>query len=355
MWRKGTGCALKGKGTIIFILAGLAALWMGIYHYGCLKDKGDRISLRYDSPSVSGAQLLRYQETKSAEAEQTGGENKAANIELTAWRQDKNQTVMWKEMKKTSVTDVVRVYGSMSEALPFPFISGGYSFQEDSSGCYISKETASSLFGTKQAAGLPVQYQGSTYLVRGILDTERPIFAIYAEKEEQLPYLEVHNRRGGSMEAVKNTLTGDLGLFKESSYTDVSFYAALLRFALSIPLWVIYFAALMKFKKAKFRFAWAGYLIFAALFAAGLMFSIQFGPDFIPTKWSDFTFWADKFQKIWENEKNRAAFGSLYPEQEIMSHFKAGIIMAAGTTLAELLAAHNMKKSKLQQCSQKLA
>lgn len=295
----------KGKRAAMFICIVLILLLYGagVWRYCRMGERADRLSLRYARPAVSGGQIEDFWEANERKADETGAESATDKLTLTAWGLTREETVECSKLGRSVTADVARVYGDVYEALPFALTDGVYMTPGDTAGCLVSAGAAYALFGTVNVAGLPVSYEEKEYIVRGVFNTEDPILAISAGEEEMLPFLEVHNKGTASMETVKSNLRSGLALPEEYCYVDSNFNRALLRLALSIPFWALYFAIFIHYRRQYRgrRFAWIGYLFLAAALAALFAMSFRFGPDFIPAKWSDFDFWGDKFRELWEN------------------------------------------------------
>mgnify|MGYP007067134727 FL=1 len=94
------------------------------------------------------------------------GESELEDRETFAvWTELKNESVSAMDGGKSSVTNVIAVYGPSHCLLPL----GKNLLPEDKEGCIIGVELAEELFGTHLAEGQQLEWAGKTMIVRGVL------------------------------------------------------------------------------------------------------------------------------------------------------------------------------------------
>lgn len=316
-----------------------------LYQWKELNNFSKQSGLRYETAMLSGEQIEEYNKKQQENAEK---QEDAEQVEFTAWKAEKDQEISQPEMHQTK-GNVIKVYGDMARVLPFSIKYGGFTFQEDTNGCVISSGLAWKLFGAEDVVGNVLQYCKEEYQVRGVLEEEEPILAVYQEKkEEAMPYVEVLTSEGApasKMEKIKSSI----GLFDEGYIFHGSFYCSIARILISIPFWVVFFYLCHCFfkwcKTSELKYAkWykvAGKVVMMIGIAIGIRYSISFTSDFVPAQWSDFSFWSKKWQEIMDGIKGRSEFPGIYWEEEVVRrvlHIVAGVIgiLAGGVVFKHL-------------------
>lgn len=177
-------------------------------------------------------------------------------------------------------------------------------------GCFIDAQTAQTLFGTRQAAGQTVWCDGRAYTVCGVTDSLSRILIRQISEEDgavldKVSLYLAKNGENGSGTAQQFLIRYGL----DGRVTDTQFlYAAVQNSLLLLPLlfgvWLIYLIAAQAkaqenlWKRALYL---AGALCAAAVVSYCLFCRIRIPADMIPTKWSDFSFWGQWWEKQREN------------------------------------------------------
>lgn len=306
----------------------------------------NQAGLRYETGSLSQAQIEEYNKKQVEEAENT------QQIEITAWKQEKEQGIIWKETGKQTKGTIITIYGNMARVLPFSMKYGGFTFPEDTAGCVVSSGLAWELFGAEDVVGNVVQYGGRKFQIRGVLDMRESVLAIYqTNRQEVMPYVEVWNFEESPAPRLEQ-IESSLGVFGASYEFAGSFYCSIGRILLSLPFWLIFFYLCRCFfhwcnisegacgERYRKWCCMAGKVVMFLGIGIGIFFSISFTSDFIPVQWSDFSFWSGKWQEIVEGIRGRGEFPGIYWEQEVIG--RVGRI--AGGVLVLLLEIWNGKK-----------
>lgn len=257
------------------------------------------------------------------QAEDYGEKEENQQMELTAWNKESQQNIQWKEMGIGTSGTVIKVYGNMARVLPFSMLHGGFTFGEDTSGCVVSSGLAWELFQTDRVVGNVVTYQEQDWIIRGVLDNETSILAVWQQNEtEYMPYVELYAREGDPPAVSREKIKSGLGLWQESYFFAGSFYCSLVRLCLSLPFWCILGFAYKRFwqwnTKAGKVPKWAGRMGLALGIALGIRCSISFTADFIPSQWSDFGFWSQKWQEVLADISHRNQMQEIYWERQVL-------------------------------------
>lgn len=302
--------------------------WRGLHPFS------RQIGLRYEEGTLSGEQIEQYNKGQIENAKKTEG---TQQIEITAWKMEKEQEISWKETGRQTKGTVITVYGNMARVLPFSMEYGGFTFHEDTAGCVVSRGLAWKLFGAEDVVGNTVQYKGREYLIRGVLDMEEPVLALYqTKKQEAMPYVEVWAQTESPVARLEQIKSG-LGISGASYEFTGSFYCSIARILLSLPFWMAFCylcrcffrwchrleGASVKTYRRWYRIA--GKAVMFLGIVIGMRLSISFTRDFIPAQWSDFSFWSEKWREIIEGIQGRGQFPGIYWEQEVIGRVK-GIV-----------------------------
>lgn len=196
--------------------------------------------------------------------------------------------------------------------------------REDYEGCLVDEEMAWELFGSVDVEGEKVTCEGKDYTIRGVVPGNKKLFAFAVDGRQPKQQTET----GTAMETPENVLNRitlqmpegktvqELHSEWNNSYNmsarlmDLELLQGVGGFCmLLVPvslcaclLWYLY----RRFRKQEHPFWKVGIAVLAvlllALFGMFLKNWIQIPDEYIPTRWSDFSFWSE----LW-NEKKEAA------------------------------------------------
>lgn len=296
---------------ILFFWLGLMVFFT-LWQWKELNRFGNQAGLRYQEDGITLEQADNY-----------GKKEENQEMEITAWKQENQQDIRWEEMGARTSGTVVKVYGNMARVFPFTMRYGGYTFWEDSSGCVVSSGLAWKLFQTDQVLGNVVTCQEQDWIIRGVLDTESPILAVWQQDEtEYMPYVELYAKEGDPPAVSREKIKSSLGLPMESYFFAGSFYCSLVRICLTLPFWYIFGLAYQRFhrwnKKQGRIPKWAGRTVLILGIGVGIFSSISFTADFVPTQWSDFGFWSQKWQEVLGDISHRKQMQEIYWERQVL-------------------------------------
>lgn len=186
--------------------------------------------------------------------------------------------------------------------------------ERDESGCIIDSSLASALFGSRNCVGGKLLLGEKLYQVRGIASWNQPVILIRSwEKEQLYTQVLIGRKKGQNPQNAANsflmgnglsgTLVDDSWLLVISSWFPAVF---LLAFAIWAGKWIGKMQGEGKIsetgtlskaeKSARFRNAFLKVLIWAVcLFLISRLVTVP--SDWLPDKWSDFSFWPEKIKK----------------------------------------------------------
>lgn len=194
-------------------------------------------------------------------------------------------------------------------------------------GCLVDEETAQKLFQTTACGGQRLWYNGEEYPVLGTVDALRPTMLLMAEGEDSLDRLVL------AVPPEKGIMAGQGFLYRwglQGEILDFFPYWALIRNLLLLFPGAVLFqlSAFLGRKRRPLGILCA----FGCLGLLGRGLVIPAG--FLPTRWSDFSFWG----KLWETEKKNALEILFTPMgnsqlQMLLNMVKSGVTaIAAGLT-----------------------
>jgi len=276
---------------------------------------------------------------------------------ITAWKRVDDQKFECRELATTANLAVMEFWGDVTQVMPVKLLRGSIITKEDETGCMIDENAAYRLFRTKDAVGRRLTYRDKSYRIRGVIHAGEDVIILpVTDDKNSFSNLEfVYSKKESGKKNV-NEFMEENGLTKDYTIVEGCFYARLLQIASGLPLWLFSMALLymlvkvsreemfaflqnashntvkgkqkekiMKCLNIKGLLEKAGilaiFVIAAVLFARMAAVFITPVPDrYIPTRWSDFSFWANEIKKI---RKQRIALEYLAPATRDILLFKA--------------------------------
>lgn len=201
--------------------------------------------------------------------------------------------------EKYGTQEEAMVCGLLGDASLYDNRIQGFS-ELDKEGCIVDEETAYTLFGSKAAAGSEIFLKGEKYVIRGIVPWKQRIMII-RPKDGKSVYTRAFVRPGtgetakaaGEAFLLRNGFSGITA--REPYIKSISFLF------LFFPLFVLWlFGFLMAWRERK-ELIWKGMCVLMTVFLFfWLSRQIQIPRDWIPGKWSDFSFWSEKWKEEME-------------------------------------------------------
>lgn len=206
--------------------------------------------------------------------------------------------------KETGRSVSLRLVGILGDGALYHWQAEGFG-EEDWEGCLLSAAACQELFGSKAGIGNVICIDGREYVIRGIGDWKEPL-AIIRPREGESIYASacigkrmLETKKGAAENFFMSS--GLSGIFLEEDWMWVFAVCGLLSFPLVLGWDVLKrMKGLDKGKEdGKVLVIMMELLIFgAAVFWVSRHFFIP--EDYVPGRWSDFSFWEEKWEVIWE-------------------------------------------------------
>lgn len=252
-------------------------------------------------PTVS----LRYH--GGLTAEQVESVNGLLTSELgfspTVWG-EASRVIVTSELRSCQAT-AIEFFGEGAVAYPAAFLQGSYPSIADQVGCAVSSDLAWNLWGSLDVGDLRLTYAGRDYLVRGVLQADRPLLLIAADDVSGCGCVALELPGAGLEDAYTQALqyTELAGLERPDAVLDGPALSSLLRCLAWLPLVLPALVCLFRLRVIScLRSAFAAYpwrYGVWLLIVLGLPWLLRRLPVcFIPTRWSDFSFWASLWQDM---------------------------------------------------------
>lgn len=178
----------------------------------------------------------------------------------------------------------------------------------DQEGCVLDEAAAQELFGTRKAQGRVLCLNGASYQVRQVLpwnqklllvsqkETSQPCDRAFLKKENS-PFFKSAEQFFGNY--------GLQGMAADGNFLQGTAFLFLLPLPAAVLLF-LFFQALQQRKKEEKKgrsfWLWTGALVLPILTAGLFLFvKLRIPGEWIPSRWSDFSFWADNIRKAGEN------------------------------------------------------
>lgn len=230
------------------------------------------------------------------EAEQEEG------VSLCFWGEKQDVTVSCQETGKSVRAGMVVCTGN-----PGLLIPGGSLLAWRQEGCLVDEKTAEELFGSRSAGGQTLWYQEAACPVLGTFESVRRTVVRMAGEEDGSLLLGAVLEKAGeeAADSVGQQFLLRHGL--DGQTADFGFlWAAAENMLLLLPFLFVCSFCRLAFRAAKRAGSAPGRrLLFFLTAAAGLLFlwflfcRLEIPKDMIPSRWSDFAFWGD----WWERQK----------------------------------------------------
>ncbi len=117
-------------------------------------------------------------------------------FDFTAWAEEKQVRVSDLTTGRMTSVNVMKIYGSSELLLPY----GRILHEEDIQGCLIGKATAKKLFGTSDAIGFTVCYNGIELVVRGVIEEPEELLVMQASIFPQTQFDHIALRRDNTFQ-----------------------------------------------------------------------------------------------------------------------------------------------------------
>lgn len=258
--------------------------------------------------ALSGSTVLRYEEPSLTieavkDALDTARAHEGKVQEAALWSEYENQAVS-NEWGRDARLRVIHIYGDGEQAYPMHFMAGAYPVGEDAAGCAVDQKAADALFGSQNVLGNTLTWQGMPYIVRGVLTGMEGVVVIQADEADANKFdtLALITPPGSNGREAVDSFVSSGGIVMPDAILDVPFWTQFVRALAVLPAWIIAITLIVKMAAHTIRLRAAPILCLCATVvtiavAAVMLYAAKFSPPvpdrFIPTRWSDFSFWKD--------------------------------------------------------------
>lgn len=290
---------------VLLIPAAAAVLWGVSLMVGqeVLSYEAD-VQIRYQGDGVPSDVVKKMKDDGRKKAEEVK-ETKTA-----AWNVEYRVEVENPSLSSKQEVTCILVEGDKSLVVKDRLAAGGYGYADDEEGCVISSKTAWKLFGSTAVVGQWITVKGERFIIRGVTADSNAMVILSAGRLKPDFYQNVSFSYdgGGSHMGETEVFMMRYGFPQGEVIVDGSFFGAVVRLSRILPLlaFVLVFCycikQTVKADERKYRlFLKLARGAAVAVFVFVVVSTVRIPEDLIPTKWSDFDFYAQKCEEIKEN------------------------------------------------------
>lgn len=254
------------------------------------------------------------------------------------WNQQPGQELS-SQVASTTGT-VLYLWGDSRSWLGQPLLEGEWLSSEDSEGCLLTSALAWELFGSQQVTGLTVQTPQGPRTVRGVLESSQPLLAcqpdpsqtkeaVFSSVSLLLEAGETQPAQAAQAFSLRHALPDGVTRLDHGMGSRI---LAAGRRLLVLGMLALWLAGPGAFWRA-FSVPWQRRSVFWGLLAAGMLLTLwglHIPAEWVPTRWSDFSFWERTASSWGERLRALLAAQTLFPTQP----FAGQLAQAAGGLLA---------------------
>lgn len=226
--------------------------------------------------------------------------------ELTLFASFPDTLVENPDLNRRASVELIAAAGDMNLIFPDALMLGSLPYAGDSFGCAVSRKTAETLYSSREPIGETLYYGDTPYIIRGILELDRELCLIQGPPGQAYPNL-LALAPGLPLSVVSQKLTALLSE-EQTAILEGSLLYGLGSIFLWFPCWILLYFLVRTVKRGSRSLQkrlpqtpWA--LVLRELlrdlplilgFAGACMIllaCLHFSDDYIPTAWSDFSFW----------------------------------------------------------------
>lgn len=330
--------SIKNKGRLVFIMIGSVLFCLALMQYSYIEGRMFQISVRCENALLTAQVLDNYYEQQ--QELNSGKVMKKTVPDVTLWNEIKGVSVNADEYFSGNGYTLAEGYGNLQRILPGHLIRGDYPGKNDTSGCAVSQKGAIELYGNDQVIGKELTLSGKTYIIRGIIDWDEKYLWVQNPDAKGFRNVELVYRNEIPQVSETRQWVAQMGGGAILAVLAGSSCRAYVRLFITFPLWVLWivflgnlFRAVKRIRKRYLKNAVYFIVITAGLFitAVGLKYSICFGTDYIPTRWSDFAFFQNKWESVKIAAKEIQRLPALPGDQELLAHSKSAVWLSAAS------------------------
>lgn len=254
---------------------------------GCLS-AADRLALSWPAIGIRmEAPVAADTCEKSAELASKSG------AQVSFWAEE---TALLSTPRAEAEATAVRFWGDGSLVWPAEYLAGGAPSSADRTGCAISSSLAWQLFGSLDAVGQTLEWDGRSYTVLGVLDTEEPAALFAGTDETEYTAAEFVSGPDGDAGEQARTFAMSAGLWADTMVYGPSL-AAGCRLLAWLPLgaaavWLVLRGLILLRRRSRPAGQAACWVLAVGLAAALPLVLAQLPVWLVPSRWSDFSYWS---------------------------------------------------------------
>ena len=322
-------------------------LWCAALTAGSpLHNLPNQVQLRWPQALITAPMLEKFSASR-----QNGGKG----VNFSAWRQQ--AVTVSSSWGSTVQGPGVWYWGRGDQIFPTARLScGRWTLSQETNQCMVSENMALALWGSASVEGLTLTLQGKEYLVAGVIQNLPPMVLLPASPQEAFSSLVLCPAAGENPKQAAQNLVMEGGLPGDWLLLPASVPKTIAAFAQNLPpvafaLWLVF----SQWKKAKgepsLAQKWGKYGK-AAFLAAACAWALGFPPsisqEWLPTRWSDFSFWGESLGQLSNQLITSLTSQKLLPDLLLWQKMgKAILFMALATAAGGVLAAKAKGKPKL--------
>lgn len=318
---------MKERGKNIWKIAGIAvtaALAMILFYlsaaaWGGLVFTRNHVLFYLEQPLSFGEAKEVIEKNQKIKERSSQGETEEKVLPgFCIWGQKKDVSLTNKNLSRSTQANAVLFCGN-PELL---FEDCRVPVKEDKQGCLIDEQTAWELFGSSQAAGKELSYEGQSYIIRKVITSKEKVIAFQVSAASESGGEE---QETGAQEQTKDNILNRITMYKpqDSSIRELSSlwdyqYGICVRIldmellrgisgfcVLLFPVTVcIFFWRYLHGTVRKFPAKVIVSLLMLIVLLCLLGSWVKLPADYIPTRWSDFSFWTGLWKEKTEGMKS---------------------------------------------------
>lgn len=311
------------------VIIGSVLFFLAVRQYFYIENRKNQISIRCENALLTANELEKYYEQQKSDK---------AVPEATLWNERKGISISAGEYFNGNGYTLAEGYGNLEKTLPGRLMTGTYPGKDDTSGCAISRKGAIELFGNEKVIGKEITVEGKKYIIRGVIDWNEKYLWIQNPDAQGFQNIELVYKEENPQVSDARQWVSQVGGGSISAVLAGSSYRAFGRLILSLPLWVLWIVLIRNLFRLT-RKIQRGYLNKTVYFivlavcilgtAAGIKYSISFGADYIPSRWSDFAFFQGKWESVKAAAKEIQSLRPLPGDQDLLSYSRMAAWMSA--------------------------
>ncbi len=278
---------------LVFILWGMA-----LFYEGYISEHYETVSIRLKSEPVSTRVLLQANKNESQADDMD-------HMSITAWNCLENVKLECEELATSVKANQIEVFGDVTKVYPIELEYGNVLSFDDTEGCLIDEATAYDLFHTKDVVGNLLIYANQRYCVRGVLRSNEKVMIIQTREESKtFSNLELTFKNQENAKQLAEEFLRKYGMADRYVLIDGYLLTRGLSLIVRLPAWLlgfflIYDLLFILYRRRSYPFHAIALVIVLIIFwqilSRMMEFELFIPEELIPTKWSDFTFWSNKF------------------------------------------------------------